>query len=147
MNDYTSPHMPDEPSLGALVRQQQRVNQDATIRATTQLVHGCRVSSQELCDALRANLLLRWWSTLARYGEQHGLGMVRAMAKFSFWVSSYRTRRLGDNPTAEGHGGTTDEELALAHLDCALELIKRAAAREFLAKATASRSAGTEQAQ
>ncbi|MET7338976.1 hypothetical protein [Nonomuraea sp. NPDC005650] len=147
MNDYTSPHLFDEPSLQALVRQQQRVNKDATTSAAARLAHGYRISSQELCAALRANLLLHWWSTLARYGEQHALGMVRAMAKFSFWVSCYRTQDLGDSPTAEGDGGTTDEELALAHLDYALELIKRAAAREFLAKATVRPPAGTEQTQ
>ncbi|QFY12934.1 hypothetical protein GBF35_45955 [Nonomuraea phyllanthi] len=144
MNDR---HLPDPPSLHALVRQQQWLNKDATSSVATRLAHGHRISGQELCTALRANFLLHWWSLLARHGEQHGLGMARAMAKFSFWISCYRSQDPGDLPTFAGGDGLTEEELALAHLDRALELIKRAAAREFLGTATESGSTGKERAQ
>ncbi|WP_431931491.1 hypothetical protein [Nonomuraea jabiensis] len=145
MNDPTPPHLSGEPSLRALVRQQQQVNKDTVDGLASRLAHGYRLSAEQLCAALQANLLLHWWNMLGRYGEQHGLGMVRAMAKFSFWVSCYRTQDLADARPAKGLDGTTDKELALAHLDCALELIKRAAAREFLDKATENPSPRTEQ--
>jgi hypothetical protein len=130
MTDTTPRHPLDQPSLHTLVRQQQQASRDTASSVATRLTHGYRISAEQLYDALQASTLLHWWELLARFGQQHGLGIVRAMARFSFWVSCYRTEDLRDDASPDDR--RDDKELALAHLDCALELIKRAAARDFL---------------
>ncbi|GAA2213303.1 hypothetical protein GCM10009850_087650 [Nonomuraea monospora] len=138
----------DETSLNALARQQQQANRSAASAVAARLTGGYRVSAEQLYDGLRASVLLHWWELLTRYGHQHRLGIVRAMARFSFWVSCYRTQDLHDDtPPDGGRDGVGDKDLALAHLDCALELIKRAAARDFLDTAASNPTAGREQQQ
>lgn len=142
MTDTTPRHTLDESFLHALIEQQQQANRETASGVATRLTHGDRISAEQLYGALQASILLHWWELLARYGQQHGLGIVRAMARFSFWVSCYRTEGLHDDISSGDD--ISDKELALAHLDCALELIKRAAARDFLDAATPNSAAGME---
>ncbi|HEX4813277.1 hypothetical protein [Nonomuraea sp. NPDC049480] len=95
------------------------------------LNHDQRLRAEQVYEGLYAHLSRTWWRLVARHTQQ-GLGIARAIAKFSSWIGCYLTDDLAEARAVIVRGNASDEEQALAHLECALELIKRAAAREFL---------------
>jgi hypothetical protein len=105
------------------------------------LHRGERLSAEQLYDTLRAQTLATWWLLVDRHiryaREEGGPTPERMVAKFAFWVGSCLTAdAVGPAPdvalSVSALGPDVEHEIALAHFDRALALVRRDAARTFL---------------
>ncbi|MEV6986753.1 hypothetical protein AB0M95_36605 [Sphaerisporangium sp. NPDC051017] len=127
-------------SLEAIIDQARHTRQHHLDDIVRRLGRGERPRAEQIYDALCAQTLCTWWLLVARHIEHAEGGRLRpahAVARFVSWITPY----LGDpTPFDSGIaqralGLSSEHELALAHLDRSLALIRQGAARIFLTQA------------
>ncbi|MEV4391249.1 hypothetical protein [Nonomuraea sp. NPDC049607] len=137
----SGPDQSEAPSVEVVIEQARQIRQHNADTIGRRLGQGQRLSAEVLYDILHAQTLAGWWLLVDRQIQHarggRGLTPAHATARFVTWVSPY----LDDDTTAPDTAGTVrvlglhcEHELALAHFDRALALIRQDAARTFLAQ-------------
>ncbi|MEU6718657.1 hypothetical protein ABZ897_44945 [Nonomuraea sp. NPDC046802] len=129
-------------SVEAVIEQARQMRQRNADDIARRLGRGERLTAEQIYDTLRAQTLATWWLLVDRHIQHarsgRGLTPQQTVARFASWVSPY----IDDDATAPDTLTTVRtlglhcaHELALAHFDRALALIRQDAARTFLAQA------------
>lgn len=139
-------------SVEAVIEQAWQARQRNAGNVAGRLARGERLSAERLYDMLHTQKLAGWWLLVDRHSRHsrigRGLTPAQAVAKYVSWISPY----LDDDAPSEPDvalgvlGLSSVHELALAHLDRALALIRQDAASTFLAQAKSLEPASIEQA-
>ncbi|MFI6816119.1 hypothetical protein ACIBG7_27195 [Nonomuraea sp. NPDC050328] len=116
------------------------------------LGRGERLTAEQLYDSLHAQTLATWWLLVDRH-IQHACGgrgrtTEQMVARYVAWVSPYLEEDTVAPDVAlsvEVLGPDVEREFALAHFDRAMALIRRDAARTFMAQVKNLVPACTEQ--
>ncbi|MFI9552697.1 hypothetical protein [Nonomuraea endophytica] len=117
------------------------------------LARGEQLSAERLYDVLHSQKVGGWWLMIDRHIRYspigRGLTPAKAVAKYASWISPYLEDNASYDPvcTFDLLGAKSVQELALAHLDRALALIRQDAAHTFLEQATSLAPASTEHKQ
>ncbi|NRQ38432.1 hypothetical protein HII36_42385 [Nonomuraea sp. NN258] len=139
----TSGHAPGEAlSVEEAIEQARQLRQSNAEGIARRLGRGERLSAEVLYDILHTQTLAGWWLLIDRQirharGDRllRGLTPEHTVARFVSWISPYLD---GDAIALEAAlsvrvlGLRCEYQLALAHLDRALALIRQDAARDFL---------------
>ncbi|MFI6392209.1 hypothetical protein [Nonomuraea sp. NPDC050540] len=105
------------------------------------LARGEQLSAERLYDTLHSQKVGGWWLMIDRHIRYspigRGLTPAKAVAKYVSWISPYLEDNAPCDPvcTFDALELKSVQELALAHLDRALALIRQDAARTFLEQA------------
>lgn len=138
----SSPAQSEALSVEAAIEQARQIRKHNADAIGRRLSRGERLSAEVLYDVLHAQTLAGWWLLVDRH-IQHARGgrdltSAQTMARFVSWISPY----LDDDASAldtvtsfQALGLRCQHELALAHVERALALIRQDAARTFLAQA------------
>ncbi|MEU8319789.1 hypothetical protein AB0C33_15620 [Nonomuraea sp. NPDC048881] len=137
----SGPDHSEAPSVEVIIEQARQMRQHNADTIGRRLSQGQRLSAEVLYDILHAQTLAGWWLLVDRQIQHarggRGLTPAHATARFVTWVSPY----LDDDTTTPDTAGMVralglhcEHELALAHFDRALALIRQDAARTFLAQ-------------
>ncbi|MFD9950769.1 hypothetical protein ACFWYW_27320 [Nonomuraea sp. NPDC059023] len=139
-------------SMEAIIEQARITRRRSSDDIARRLGRGEHLSAEQLYDTLRAQTLATWWLLVDRHirhaGRSQGLTQKQTLAKFASWISSYLDH---DDPTPDVAmvvgvlGPEVEHEFALIHLNRAMALIRRDAARTFIAQAEALAPASAEQ--
>ncbi|MER6007948.1 hypothetical protein ABT120_56075 [Nonomuraea angiospora] len=127
-------------SLEAIIAQARHTRQHHLDDIVRRLGRGERLTAEQIYDTLCAQTLCTWWLLVARHIEHADGGRLlpaQAVARFVSWITPYLDDLTPLDPgTAQRALGLSSEhELALAHLDRSLALIRQGAARIFLTQA------------
>ncbi|MFE0156735.1 hypothetical protein ACFWY5_57090 [Nonomuraea sp. NPDC059007] len=138
-------------SMEAIIEQARTTRRDIADDIARRLGQGEHLSAEQLYDTLRAQTIATWWLLVDRHirhaGRSQGLTQKQTLAKFASWISSYLDH---DDPTPDVAmvvgvlGPEVEHEFALIHLNRAMALIRRDAARTFIAQAEALAPASAE---
>lgn len=128
-------------SVEAIVEQARQMRQHNAETIGRRLSRGERLRAEVLYDILHAQTLAGWWLLVDRH-IQHarggwGLTPEQTVARFVSWISPYLDDDASALDTVTSFrvlGLRCEHELALAHFDRALALIRQDAARTFLAQ-------------
>ncbi|MFI6180542.1 hypothetical protein ACIA8R_33745 [Nonomuraea sp. NPDC051191] len=134
---------PSEPvSVEAITEQARQMRQHNADTIGRRLSRGERLSAEVLYDILHAQTLAGWWLLVDRHIRHarggRGLASEETVARFVSWISPYLDDDASALDTATSCrilGLHCEHELALAHFERALALIRQDAARTFLAQA------------
>ncbi|MFF0861408.1 hypothetical protein ACFYUV_06625 [Nonomuraea sp. NPDC003560] len=144
---------PDEAlAVEAVIEQAHNLRQSGVADIARRLSRGERLTAGQLYNLLHIQTLATWWMLIDRHlrhaRDGRGLTTEQTVARFASWIRSYLDDDPGDLDTATsvltpGRGPT--QELALAHFDRGLALIRQNAARSFLNQVKTLVPACTEQ--
>ncbi|MGW0481381.1 MULTISPECIES: hypothetical protein [Nonomuraea] len=141
----TSDLNPREPlSVEVVIAQARQMRQHNADIIGRRLGRGERLSAEVLYDTLHAQILAGWWLLVDRHIRHarggRGLPSEQTVARFVAWISPYLDDDASALDTATNFrmlGLRCEHELALAHFERALALIRQDAARTFLTQAKA----------
>ncbi|MFI9836346.1 hypothetical protein ACIHFD_04895 [Nonomuraea sp. NPDC051941] len=127
-------------SLEAVIDQARSTRQQHIDDLFRRLGRGERLTAEQLHNTLHAQTLSTWWLLVARHIEHAdggGLPPAQAIARFVSWITPYLEDPTSPDPeiAVQALGLSSEHELALAHLDRSLALIRQGAARAFLTQA------------
>ncbi|MET8990814.1 hypothetical protein ABZW49_35640 [Nonomuraea wenchangensis] len=136
----SSPAQRETLSVEAVIEQARQMRKHNADTIGRRLGRGERLSAEVLYDVLHAQTLAGWWLLVDRH-IQHGQGLTpeQTVARFVSWISPYQDDDSSVLDTATSFrvlGLRCEHELALAHVERALALIRQDAARTFLAQVT-----------
>ncbi|GAA4102296.1 hypothetical protein [Nonomuraea soli] len=134
-------------SVEALIEQARETQRRSIDGLARKLRLGQQPSAEQLYDILRAQTLGTWWVLVERHlryaGGDQGQTLARFLSLVSFYLNEDDTTR--DITLAVGVLGPEDEhEFTLIHLNRAMDLIRRDAARTFLEQLMSLASASSE---
>jgi hypothetical protein len=140
-------------SVEAIVEQVRRLRRRNAADIARRLGLGERLNAEQLYDILHAQTLATWWLLVDRHIQHardgRGLTPEQTVNRFVSWISPYLDDDATEFDTAmtvRALGVQSGHELALAHFDQALALIRQDAARTFFAQVKRLASAFAEQA-
>ncbi|MFE0156518.1 hypothetical protein ACFWY5_55970 [Nonomuraea sp. NPDC059007] len=136
-------------SLEAIIEQARTTRRRTSEDFTQKLIRGEYLSGEQFYDTLRAQTLATWWLLVERHIRHTGGGLPleQTLAKFASWISSYLDNNDATPDVALSVGvlgPEVEHEFALIHLNRAWDLIRRDAARTFIAQAEALAPASAE---
>ncbi|MFK4043155.1 hypothetical protein ACI2LC_45780 [Nonomuraea wenchangensis] len=127
-------------SVETVIERARQMRQHNAETVGRRLSRGERLSAEVLYDVLHAQTLAGWWLLVDRHIQHvQGLTPEQAVARFVSWISPYQDDDSSALDTATSSrvlGLRCEHELALAHIERALALIRQDAARTFLAQVT-----------
>ncbi|MFD9939589.1 hypothetical protein ACFWYW_24995 [Nonomuraea sp. NPDC059023] len=148
----TAPAPGETLSMEAIIEQARTTRRRSSEDIARRLGRGEHLSAEQFHDTLRAQTLATWWLLVDRHirhaGRSQGLTQKQTLAKFAAWISSYLDH---DDPTPDVAmvvgvlGPEVEHEFSIIHLNRAMALIRRDAARTFIAQAEALAPASAEQ--
>lgn len=144
---------PDESlAVKAVIEQARNLRQSGVEDIARRLSRGERLTAEQLYNLLHIQTLATWWILIDRHIQRardgRGLTTEQTVARFAAWIRPYLDDDPGDLDTATSvlaHGRGPTQELALAHFDGGLALIRQNAARSFLNQVKTLVPACTEQ--
>lgn len=151
--DLTGSSAPGEAlSVEGVIEQARQMRQRNAEGIARRLGRGERLKAEVLYDILHTQTLAGWWLLVDRHIQHarggRGLTPEQTVARFVSWISPYLDDDASALDTATSFrvlGLRCEHELALAHIDRALALIRQNAARSFLAQVKTLVPACTEQ--
>ncbi|MFI6295964.1 hypothetical protein ACIBEJ_30505 [Nonomuraea sp. NPDC050790] len=128
-------------SVEAVIEQARTMRRGNADDLARRLGRGERLSAEQLYETLRNQTLATWWLLVDRHIHYargaRALAPEQTVARFVSWVSPYlEDDTVTPEVTQSVHilGPGLEHELALAHLERAMALIRRDAARTFLSQ-------------
>ncbi|MGW2157527.1 hypothetical protein [Nonomuraea sp. NPDC001699] len=137
-----APKMSEALSMEAIIEQASEVRRRNADDIARRLGRGERLNAEQLYVTLHAQTLTGWWLLVDRYiqHERGGRDLTseQTVARFVSWISPYLdddASALDTATSSQALGLGCAHELALAHVERALALIRQDAARTFLDQA------------
>ncbi|MFI6296657.1 hypothetical protein ACIBEJ_34065 [Nonomuraea sp. NPDC050790] len=139
-------------SVEAVIEQARTMRQRNINDLARRLGRGEQLSGEQLRDTLRDQTLATWWLLVERHIRHAGGGLTpeQSMAKFASWISTYlKDDAVEPVPDIALYVGLLGEDLehefVLHHVNRAMTLIRRDAARTFLRQVRSLAPASAEQ--